>query len=384
MEVVILAGGLGTRLRAAVADTPKCLAPVAGRPFLQWLLEWLALYPVDKVIFSVGYLKEQVIDFVHSGNWPFTCLFASEESPLGTGGAIANALKQCSGHQVVVLNGDTFFPLSLSDLPFGAPVTLALKQMSPVDRYGTVSLGPSGEVTAFHERKSLGQGLINGGVYAIDRSRLDLTPYGEKFSFERDVLPGLAASGGVRGWESPAWFIDIGVGEDYARAQWALPAWKAVQRASKAVLATSAHTLFLDRDGVVNRLREGDYVKTTEEFEFMPGILEALALWAAKFPRIVMVTNQRGVGKGLMSEADLSRIHAHMMARILESGGRIDLILTCTATSDEDPRRKPHPGMFHEARALFPDISPENSVMLGDSPSDAAFARAAGMRFIPF
>ncbi|MBQ9597448.1 MAG: NTP transferase domain-containing protein, partial [Bacteroidales bacterium] len=86
MEVVILAGGLGTRLRVAVADTPKCLAPVAGRPFLQWLLEWLALYPVDKVIFSVGYLKEQVIEFVRSGNWPFTCLFASEESPLGTGG----------------------------------------------------------------------------------------------------------------------------------------------------------------------------------------------------------------------------------------------------------------------------------------------------------
>ena len=111
-------------------------------------------------------------------------------------------------------------------------------------------------------------------------------------------------------------------------------------------------------------------------------MLLELPRWAAKFRRIVLVTNQRGVGKGLMTDEDLSGIHAQMMTDILEAGGRIDLILCCTAVSDQDFRRKPHPGMFLEACGLFPDIDPARSVMLGDTDSDAAFAQNCGMAFI--
>ena len=396
MEVIILCGGLGTRLRGVVHDIPKCLAPIGDRPFLGYLLEWLVGQRVDHVVFSAGYLQEQVRAFVQSQEWPFSYDFAVEDTPLGTGGGIRLAIGYCSEHQVFVVNGDTFYPVDLQRMPFDHPVTLALKPMKDFDRYGAVSVqgasdgpvssscpAPTGHlITAFHEKQYCAEGLINGGVYAIDRNRLDLRSLPEKFSFEKEVLEPGAAIGRIGGWVSDAFFIDIGIPEDYERAQWALPAWKAVQEASETVLQADAQTLFLDRDGVLNRHLPGDYVRSWAQWEWMPGILPELARWSEQFRHIVLVTNQRGVGKGLMTDADLSRIHARMMADILEAGGRIDLILTCTAVSEEDPRRKPQPGMFREAQALFPDIDAKSSVMLGDSPSDAAFAQNCGMQFI--
>jgi histidinol-phosphate phosphatase family protein len=181
---------------------------------------------------------------------------------------------------------------------------------------------------------------------------------------------------------SDAWFIDIGIPEDYRRAQWALPAWAAVQRVSEALMASDAQTLFLDRDGVLNKHIPDDYVRSWEMWEWMPGVLEEQRKWSGHFRRIVLVSNQRGVGKGVMTDADLSSIHAHMMADILEAGGRLDLALYCTALDKADTRRKPNPGMFQEAQALFPDIDAKSSVMLGDMPSDAAFAANCGMQFI--
>ena len=441
MEVIVLAGGLGTRLRSVVADMPKCLAPVGDKPFLGWLLEWLGQYPVNHVVFSVGYLKEQVIDYVQSREWPFAYDFAVEESPLGTGGGIRLALEKCREKQVFVVNGDTFYPVDLNALPFCGPVTVALKPMQDFDRYGAVEVSsglsasarpapaenyffgrcqknqfPAGNatpthadadataehtsvpqhasasvmpdlighllITAFHEKQPCRKGLINGGVYAIDRSLLDLSGLPEKFSFEKDVLEPGAAKGQIGGWVSDAYFIDIGVPEDYETAQWAIPGWFAVRKAFQAVLAADADTLFLDRDGVLNRHLEGDYVKSWKEWEWMPGILEALAKWSRKFRYMVLVTNQRGVGRGVMSDADLGLVHARMLEAIDAAGGRLDLVLVCTAVDDADPRRKPNTGMFQEACALLPDIDPARCIMVGDSPKDALFAARSGMQFI--
>ena len=414
MEVIVLAGGLGTRLRSVVHEIPKCLAPVAGKPFLGYLLDWLVSQGADHVVFSVGYLREQVIDYVQSQDWPFTYDFAIEGTPLGTGGGIRLSLEKCREDQVFVVNGDTFFPVDLKAIPCAHAVTLALKPMKDFDRYGAVSVQPASaspmpgenyflcsspknqfspatatpmradalQVTAFHEKAHCEEGLINGGVYAIDRSRLDLSSLPEKFSFEKEVLEPGAAIGEIGGWVSDAYFIDIGIPEDYQKAQWAIPAWFAVQKASVAVMKADASTLFLDRDGVLNRHLPGDYVRTPQMWEWMPGVLQALAQWSGKFKHIILVTNQRGVGKGLMTDAQLAQVHARMMQDILEAGGRLDLILTCTAVSEEDPRRKPNPGMFYEACGLFPDIDAKSSVMVGDSASDAAFADNSGMSFI--
>ncbi len=389
MEVIILAGGQGTRLRSVVQDIPKCLAPVAGRPFLGYMLDYLSAYPVDHVVFSVGYLKEQVMSYVQAHSWPFSYDFAVEDTPLGTGGGIRLALEKCHGERVFVFNGDTFFPLPLDAVPFAGPVTVALKPMKAFSRYGAVTVIPSGRsesrvshtITVFREKAYCEEGLINAGVYAIDRTKLHLEALPARFSFEKDVLEPMAAARELQGWPVESYFIDIGIPEDYDKAQWEIPAWFAVQKASAQVLASKAEALFLDRDGVLNRLLEGSYVKSWADWQWMPGILEELPKWAAKFKHIVLVTNQRGVGKGLMTDADLARIHARMMQELLEAGGKIDLILTCTAVSDDDPRRKPNPGMFREACALFP-LEPQRCVMVGDSDSDAAFARNCGMAFI--
>ncbi len=140
-------------------------------------------------------------------------------------------------------------------------------------------------------------------------------------------------------------------------------------------------TLLLDRDGVINRLRVNDYVKCWEEFEFLPGVLEAIAKAAKQVNRIFIVTNQRGVGKGLMTERDLKDIHGKMLNAIKSNGGRIDGIYYCTAIDPANPRRKPNSGMFHEILRDFPDVDPCATLMVGDSDSDRQFALNCGIRF---
>ena len=381
MEAVILAGGLGTRLRSVVSEVPKCMAPVDGKPFLQYMLEWLSRFDVSHVVLSVGYLREVIFAFIDSREWPFEISYAVEEEPLGTGGGIRLALTKCREDRVIVLNGDTFFNVDLKALTFAAPVTLALKPMRNFDRYGAVDLA-GGLVTGFHEKTACTEGLINGGVYALVRSRLDLAFYPGRFSFEKDLLEPLAAARLVAGQVQEGYFIDIGIPEDYTRAQRELPEIRAVLKASDAVLAVGADTLLLDRDGVINRWLPGDYVDSWEKFSFLPGILESLREWAGHFRRIFLVTNQRGVGKGRMTQEQLETVHARMRSEIAAAGGRIDGIYLCTAVSEDDPRRKPNRGMFDEILAAYPDVRPERTVMLGDSRYDREFAANCGIGFV--
>ena len=381
MEAVILAGGLGTRLRSVVSEVPKCMAPVDGKPFLQYMLEWMSRFDVSHVVLSVGYLREVIFAFIDSREWPFEISYAVEEEPLGTGGGIRLALTKCREDRVIVLNGDTFFNVDLKALTFAAPVTLALKPMRDFDRYGAVDLA-GGLVTGFHEKTACTEGLINGGVYALVRSRLDLAFYPGRFSFEKDLLEPLAAARLVAGQVQEGYFIDIGIPEDYTRAQRELPEIRAVLKASDALLAVGADTLLLDRDGVINRWLPGDYVDSWEKFSFLPGILESLREWAGHFRRIFLVTNQRGVGKGRMTQEQLETVHARMRSEIAAAGGRIDGIYLCTAVSEDDPRRKPNRGMFDEILAAYPDVRPERTVMLGDSRYDREFAANCGIGFV--
>lgn len=140
-------------------------------------------------------------------------------------------------------------------------------------------------------------------------------------------------------------------------------------------------TLLLDRDGVINRLRVNDYVKCWDEFEFLPGVLDAIAKAAEKVSHIFIVTNQRGVGKGLMTERDLMDIHRKMLCAVQANGGRIDGIYYCTAVDPANPRRKPNSGMFHEILRQFPDVAPSTTLMVGDSESDRQFAYNCGIQF---
>ena len=390
MDVVILAGGLGTRLRSVVSEVPKCMAPVAGRPFLWYLLEQLRYYPVGRVILSVGYLREVIQTWVeeHAAGYPWEFCFAVEEEPLGTGGGIRFAASMASGDDVIVLNGDTFYDVDLQALvdarrAAGTPVALALKSMRDFDRYGTVELGEDGIIKTFREKAPCAEGLINGGVFCIDPSSGVLEGHGSKFSFEKDVLEPQCALGHLSGIVQDGFFIDIGIPEDYASAcnePWLLQHRAAFQEIVDKLQGFD--TLLLDRDGVLNRMLPGDYVKTYDEFEWLPGAKEALAEAARKFPRIYLVTNQRGVGRGVMTRDALDAVHSRMLADIEAAGGRMDSIYVCTAVSDEDPRRKPNAGMFDEIVREHPEVVPESTVMIGDSIKDMQFALNCGVHGI--
>lgn len=228
MEVIILAGGLGTRLRSVVSEVPKCMAPVAGKPFLWYLLKYLTRFDqVDRVILSVGYLREVIFKWIDEvkDEFPFEFDYAIEEEPLGTGGGIKLALFKANDERVFVLNGDTLFDVDLMQL-YDAHVigkksiTLALKPMRKFKRYGTVNMEPiTGTILSFNEKQYCEEGLINGGVYVISKNASIFEGLEKKFSFETAVLEPQCARRQLLGVVQDGYFIDIGVPEDYQRAQ---------------------------------------------------------------------------------------------------------------------------------------------------------------------
>lgn len=141
-------------------------------------------------------------------------------------------------------------------------------------------------------------------------------------------------------------------------------------------------SLFLDRDGVINKEKSGGYILSWDEFVFEEGVLEALRIVARFFGRIIIVTNQRGVGKGYMTQKDLDEIHHRMKAVIERAGGRIDAIYACTEVAEESPCRKPQTGMAIWAKRDFPEIDFRRSVMVGNSERDMLFGRALGMHTV--
>lgn len=223
-EAILLAGGLGTRLSAEVPDLPKALAPVAGRPFLAYLLEELQAQGLSRVILSLGHRAAQIQEFLEAYRGPLLLDSCQESEPLGTGGAIALAMKKVHSPQAFVLNADTFFRIRFAQMEAfhesrPAEVSLALKPMAQADRYGLVDCDASWRIRGFGEKRPGRGGLINAGIYLIRRDSWEARALPERFSFERDFLEARCAEGHFYGYAEDSYFIDIGVPEDYRRAQ---------------------------------------------------------------------------------------------------------------------------------------------------------------------
>ena len=215
VSTIILAGGLGTRLRSAVPDLPKCMAPVAGKPFLYHVISYLQEQEADSFIFSLGHMHEIIEQWILN-NYPFLNYQLSiEEEPLGTGGAIQLACKKATTENVLILNGDTMFKINTNKLlsfhhQNDAACTLALKPMHNFDRYGVVEINKDSYIQSFKEKQFYKQGLINGGVYALNvKSFLDLE-LPTKFSFEKDYLETYCTTQKMMGLVQDEYFIDIG------------------------------------------------------------------------------------------------------------------------------------------------------------------------------
>jgi len=226
LPVVILCGGLGTRLRPVVEDRPKAMVPVDGTPFLAYLLEQLEEEGVTNVILSTGHLGEQIEAFVDRTTWRPSIECIQEEEPLGTGGALRYVAEEADLDSFVAMNGDTLFSGSLNRLVrFHAKqeepaASIALVQTDHPDRYGRVRFDDSGQIQGFDEKQSGIEGTvwINAGVYVLEPSMWTSIEAGEKVSLERDVFPEWVGRG-LYGCRFPdADFLDIGTPDDYEKA----------------------------------------------------------------------------------------------------------------------------------------------------------------------
>ncbi len=378
-EAIILAGGLGTRLREAVPDLPKCMAPVAGKPFLSYVIDSLRMQGIQMFIFSLGYRSEVIESYLIEEYPTLDYKTVLEKEPLGTGGAIQLALQSASEEDILIANGDTLFKIDLSDMfqvhqQHQAACTLALKPMKDFDRYGLVEINEEACITSFREKQYYNEGLINGGIYLLNRKRFLAHQFPGIFSFEKDYLEKYFTKGEFYGSVQKGYFIDIGIPGDYAKAQSDLK-----PQSLDLTQINKDWTLFLDRDGVINEEKVGDYILHWGEFIFSKGVLEVFKKLSDHFGRIIVVSNQRGVGRGLMTEAALQSIHLEMQREVEIVGGRIDRIYYCTEKEASAFDRKPNPGMAFRAKKEFPDIDFSKSVMVGNKPGDMKFGRYAGM-----
>jgi len=222
MEAIILAGGFGTRLKQVVPDLPKPMAPVAGRPFLEILLASLARKGFRRAVLSLGYLAEKVTSHFGDRFAGMALIYEIEPTPLGTGGAVRRALMRCNADHVFVFNGDTFLDLEAQHVEshwngHHAPIIVA-REVPDTARYGRLATA-NGQILGFAEKGAGGRGLINAGCYVVPAGILNGFEPDRAFSLETDFLAKAVATQRFDVFVTEGRFIDIGIPEDYARAQ---------------------------------------------------------------------------------------------------------------------------------------------------------------------
>lgn len=231
-EAIVLAGGLGTRLRPVLPDLPKPLAPIQDKPFLFYLLRYLRRQGVKRIILSLGYGADPILDWLRSSTWEVQIVPVVEPEPLGTGGALAYAWQAVSAARVFFLNGDTFFPINMADFEAfhkeaGTSVSVALAHVSPADRYGLVEV-EKGLLKAFREKAPAPSGWIYGGIALVEAQWWVAQPWQRAFSWEAYLMQAVPHLPVAAYQPEGVPFIDIGVPEDYQRAQTLIPQYASI------------------------------------------------------------------------------------------------------------------------------------------------------------
>lgn len=222
MKVIILAGGKGTRLQSVINDVPKPMANINNKPFLQYILDYLSKYNFNKVVFSVGYKKDIIIDYFKDSYKKISLYYSIENTPLGTGGAIKKSLELVDNKDVIILNGDTFcnidFKNFLETYDRDKDITIVLKEMKNVNRYGSVEIKDN-KIISFKEKKHYEKALINAGIYIIKKDIFQKYNLPDNFSFEEFLETNLNNLNTSYYIEENNYFIDIGIPSDYKKAQ---------------------------------------------------------------------------------------------------------------------------------------------------------------------
>lgn len=387
-QAVILVGGLGTRLGDLTARTPKPLLPVAGRPFVEHLLQEVSRYGFRKATLLAGRFGDQV-RATYDGQVIFDLAVdvVVEPSPMGTGGALAFAAAEARlDPEFLLMNGDSWIDMDLvrlvrnweaarTERP-GTRAQLLLQTVPDAARYGTVT-AKAGLVTGFREKSPESAnraGQINAGVYVLDRKIFADLPIDRAISLETDILPPLVADGQVVSATASkgSYFIDIGLPDTYLRAD------KDLMRHRR------RPAIFLDRDGTLNVDR--GYTHKITDLSWQPGAREAIKYANDAGYYVFVVTNQAGVARGLYQESDVIAFHAEMQAQLYQIGAHVDAFEWCpfhvdgtvAAYRQDSRRRKPSPGMIEDLVDVWP-VDMRRSFLIGDSPDDMKAAEAAGL-----
>lgn len=374
-QAVILVGGLGTRLGERTKTTAKPMLPVGGRPFLDTLIDEIVRYDAfDEILLLAGHKAESILARYDGTMRGRTRLAVSlEPSPLGTAGALVHAEERLQ-ERFLLLNGDSFFDFNILDLATRADeslVHMALRADVTGDRFGRVVLD-GGRVRSFIAPGEKAAGPVNAGVYVIDRNilaRVGSLPA----SLEQDVFPALAAAGAMAGTPYRGYFIDIGIPEDFARADIEL-----TERLRRPAV-------FFDRDGVLNH--DSGYTFEAAKLQWIEGAREAVKAVNDAGCFAFVVTNQSGVARGFYEESHVHALHRWMADEMAVIGAHIDAFEYCPDHPDGtveryrrvSHRRKPDPGMITDLLSRF-SVDADSSILIGDKPSDLEAARAAGIR----
>lgn len=369
-EVLILAGGKGTRLAEIVRDVPKPMAPISGKPFLEFLIKSVKDQGFFNITLLVGY-KSEIIEshFGNGSSFGVNIKYSYEQSPLGTGGCIKQAISDSSSSHFLVLNGDTLFEADL-DLflsEAGNDFAIALKYSQDSGRFGQVKIDDNYKVENFLEKQLTGHdGLINAGIYSFSKDILNYFPVEDSFSIEQVVFPSLSSKRKLKGIPLGGKFIDIGIPADYEKAQNFLQEFKFSQRTP---------ALFLDRDGII--IKDTGYVSSISQVEFYPGIIPIIKLVQKMGYPVYMITNQAGVGRNYFSLEVCDSINQHIVDHLKTQGA----FLTKCFVSPFHPShgvgeykrdsllRKPNPGMILLAQEHM-SIDIRKSLMIGDKTTD--------------
>jgi D-glycero-D-manno-heptose 1,7-bisphosphate phosphatase len=377
-QCAILTGGLGTRLGALTAETPKPLLPCGDRPFLAWLMREFIRFGVEEFVLLTGHLSAVVEARVAALSVllprPARIVVSREPVRAGTGGAVFHAGSHLD-ERFLLCNGDSLFDCNLARLlaaeDAGAAGRVLLRASDDTSRYAVVRMR-SDVVREFSQGcRSSGAGMINAGIYRFNRAVLEELP--PTCSLEADILPHLAQRGALRGTVATGYFRDIGIPEDYARAREEIP--RLLRR----------RALFLDRDGVINV--DHGYVGSRDRFEWVPGAREAIRAATEAGWHVFVITNQSGVARGLYDEAAVTALHGWMADEVRRAGGTIDDIRYCPFHPDGavaayrrvSDWRKPAPGMLLDLMRAW-ELDAGRCVLVGDQESDMAAAAAAGIR----
>jgi len=372
-QAVILAGGIGTRLRPLTYKIPKPMITLNNKPFLEYLIDLLKENGIKEVVLLLGYLPEKIKEYFGDGsNFGIKIKYSVGDVSFETGKRIKNT-EELLDDNFLLMYCDNYWPLNLKKLVeyhdnHNVLATVTIYTNKDNFTKSNMRVNDKGYVILYDKsRQEENLSGVDIGFFIINKKVLELMP-DTNFSFEKEILPKLIKKRQLAGYLTDHRYYSIGKIER-------LPITEQFLKPKKVI--------FLDRDGVINKKApKADYVKNWDEFEFLPGSIEAISLLTKSGYDIYVISNQAGIARGIMTEHDLKEIHQNMTNEIEKKGGKILVIYYCPHGWDERCEcRKPKPGMFFQAaREHHFDLT--KTVFIGDDERDVEAGEAAEIKTI--